>query len=147
VVGYEVDKDSGISDCWILDYVVPHMVEAGIPRQVCLVLGRVVLWRMFDPSGENLVPDEHRSRVMARYGDIGVNNLLSQGTNPVKKVALIVDGYDAEVLINKAVGGDDDDDGMNDNNKNDKNPLIVRQRLGMRRQEIRLLASQGRCIL
>jgi hypothetical protein len=82
------------------------MLEAGIPHQVCLVLGRAVLWRMFDPLGENLVPEEHRSRVMARYGDIGVNNLLSQGTNPMKKVALIVDGYDAEVLIDKAVGGE-----------------------------------------
>ena len=60
---------------------------------------------------------------------------------------MIVDGYDAEVLIDKAVGGDDDDDRINDNNKNDNNPLIVRQRLGMQQQEIRLLASQGRCIL
>ena len=91
-MGYEVDKDSGISDCWILDYVVPNMFKAGIPHQVCLVLGHAVLWRMFDPSGENLVPEEHRSRVMARYGDIGVNNLLSQGTNLVKKVALVVEG-------------------------------------------------------
>jgi hypothetical protein len=129
-VGYEVDKDSGISDCWILDYVVPHMLEAGILCQVCLVLGRAVLWRMFDPLGENLAPKEHRSRVMARYGDIGVNNLLSQGRNLVKKVALTVGGYNAEVLIDKAVGGDDDDDGVNDNNKNDNIPLIVMQRLG-----------------
>jgi hypothetical protein len=68
---------------------------------------------------------------MARYGDLGVNNLLRQGTNMVKKVALIVDGYDAEVLNDKAVGRDDDNNGIIDNNKNDNNPLIVRQRLGM----------------
>jgi hypothetical protein len=44
----------------------------------------------------------------------------------------VVDGYDSEVLIDQVVGGEDDDT---------DNPVLI-QRMGLRRQEIRLLASQ-----
>ena len=50
VVAYLIDEDSGITDQWILDYVVPNMFQTGIHCQVCLVLGHVILWRIFDPS-------------------------------------------------------------------------------------------------
>jgi hypothetical protein len=136
-----VEGASGISDQWILDYVVPNMVRGGVPRQVCLVLGRAALWRIFDPSGNNLVPEVMRARVMARYADLGANNALPSGMNPVKKVPLVVDGFDSDVMIDQIVG--ESEDGGND-------VSTLRQRMGMRRQEIRLLASQGKqcvCIL
>ncbi len=63
---------------------------------------------------------------------MSANNLLSVGTNPVKKIPLVVDGYDSEVLIDQVVGGEDDD---TDN-------LVVIRQMGLRCQEIRLLASQ-----
>ena len=63
---------------------------------------------------------------------MSANNLLSVGANPVKKIPLVVDGYDSEVLIDQVVGGEDDDT---------DNPVLI-QRMGLRRQEIRLLASQ-----
>ena len=106
---YVVEEASGITDHWIIDYVVPNMAQKGISRQVCLVLGITILWRMFDPSGDDLIPEEQRSRVMARYGDLGNANLLAPGTNPVRKVPLVVDGCDAEVLIDQVVGGDEED--------------------------------------
>ena len=40
---------------------------------------------------------------------MSANILLSDGTNPVKKILLVVDGYDSEVLIDKVVGGEDND--------------------------------------
>lgn len=61
-------------------------------------------------------------------------NHLEPGTNPVKKVPVVVDGYDAEVLMDEIVVGDDGD--------NDEGPSVVLQRMGLRHQEIRLLASQ-----
>ena len=143
---YLIDEDLGITDQWILDYVVPYMFQAGIHCQVCLVLGCAILWRIFDPSGDDLAPDEHHRRVMARYLDLGVHNLLSLGSNPVRKVPLIIDDYDAELLIDRVVSGYEyGDEGTVDGKINDS--LGVRQRLGMRRQEIQLLASQGKCCI
>ena len=109
VVMYAVERESGISDGWIMDHVTPNMASAGIPRQVCLVLGRAMLWRIFDRCGEDLVPPEQRIRILQRYEDLSANNLLSVGTNPVKKIPLVVDGYDSEGLIDQVVGGEDDD--------------------------------------
>ena len=40
---YAVEPESGISDGWIIDHVTPNMGSAGIPWQVCLVLGRAML--------------------------------------------------------------------------------------------------------
>ena len=42
VIAYEIDPLSGVSDNWILDYVVPNMVCRGIPSEVCIVFGRAV---------------------------------------------------------------------------------------------------------
>ncbi len=131
---YKVELLSGISDGWILDHVTPNMARCGIPRDVCLVLGRAMLWRIFDRSGEDLVPSAQRMRIMARYEDLGADNHLEPGTNPVKKVPVVVNGYDAEVLMDEIVVGDDGD--------NDEGPSVVLQRMGLRHQEIRLLASQ-----
>ena len=131
---YKVELLSGISNGWILDHVTPNMAQCDIPRDVCLVLGRAMLWRIFDRSGEGLVPSAHRVRIMARYEDLGADNHLEPGTNPVKKVPVVVNGYDAEVLMDEIVVGDNGD--------NDEGPSVVLQRMGLRHQEIGLLASQ-----
>ncbi len=70
-VAYIVKDASGITDQWILDYVVPSMRQglfcpnpnnalnvfaAAIPEQVCIILGRALLFKMFDRSpGEKRV--------------------------------------------------------------------------------------------
>jgi hypothetical protein len=35
VVEYLVETSSGITDAWILQYVVPNMVRAGMQQQLC----------------------------------------------------------------------------------------------------------------
>ena len=50
--------ESGIRDGWILDHVTPNMARSGIPHQVCLVLGKAMLWHVFDSCGDDLVPSE-----------------------------------------------------------------------------------------
>jgi hypothetical protein len=59
VIAYLIDEISGVTDAWILEHVVPNMVNHGIDHQVCKVLGRAVLWRLFDRSGDDAFP-EHR---------------------------------------------------------------------------------------
>ncbi len=64
-VAYIVKDASGINNQWILDYVVPSMRQrllcpdpkkapnvfaAAIPEQVCIILGRALLFKMFDSS-------------------------------------------------------------------------------------------------
>ena len=70
-------EESSITDQWILDYVVPNMAHH-LPRQVCVVLGRALLWKIFHVSGE-VLPIEIRSRVMAAYDDLGENCSLEGG--------------------------------------------------------------------
>ena len=144
---YEVEEASGITDQWVLDYVVPHMCESGeVPRQVCLVLGRAALWRLFDPSGDNIVPEEMRARVMARYADLGHDNTLPVGSNPVRKVPLIVDGADSEVLIDRVDYGDDNEGGGRGDD-GDAMALDGRQRRALSNAQLRMLTSQGELLL
>ena len=81
---------------------------------------------------DDLVPREQRRRILELFEDLGVNNLLPAGKNPVRKIPVVVDGYDTEVLMDQIVSGDDVDENNN----------TAPQRIGLRRQEIRLLASQ-----
>ena len=45
-VVYIVLEESGITDEWICAHIVPHIVELGFALQVCIVLGRALLWRL-----------------------------------------------------------------------------------------------------
>jgi hypothetical protein len=43
--------------------------------------------------------------VVGAYSDLGQQNALENGTNPVKKVPLAVDGHDSEVIFDEIIGG------------------------------------------
>jgi hypothetical protein len=76
-VAYIVKDASGITNQWILDYIVlsmrqglfcpiqkiPNVFAAGIPEQVCIILGRVLLFKMrTDLLGRNKwVESPHKS--------------------------------------------------------------------------------------
>jgi hypothetical protein len=92
-----------------------------------------MLWRVFDSSGELLVPEDQKQRILDRYSDIR-HKTIADGSNPIKKVPLIVDGFDAEVLMETVEGGDLTEEG--------ERIASSVPRMGLRRQEIRLLASQ-----
>ena len=106
-VDYVVKKESGITDQWILDYVVPNMKAATwegnpmVPTQACIVLGRALLWKIFHTSGEKGVNPDIRTRVMSAYADLGDRDTLEEGENPVRKIPLGVTGVDAELIIDE----------------------------------------------
>ncbi len=134
VVAYLVDPDSGITDDWILQYVVPNMVQHGIETQVCKVLGRAMLWRLFDRSGDDCFPEHRRNQIMQAYRDLGFRNTLEDGCNPVKKRPLVVSGHDAEVMMDLL---EDDIEGEGVSAAD-----TVRRSIAVRNQEVRLLSSQ-----
>ena len=80
---YTVQEGSGVTDDWILTHVVPNMVARGIQRQVCIVLGRAVLWRAFDAATNHAFPEAKLQYIQRAYADIGDRNTLNAGSNPV----------------------------------------------------------------
>ena len=129
VVAYMVDPLSGITSEWILEHVVPNIVAHGIDSQVCKVLGRAMLWRLFDRSGDDCFPQARRVQIMQAYNDLGGRNALEEGCNPVKRVPVVVSGHDSEVMMDIL---EDDEGYIGD----------VRRSLAVRNQEVRLLSSQ-----
>jgi hypothetical protein len=68
----------------------PNVFAAAIPEQVCIILGRALLFKMFDSSpGEKRVggvAQQIRARILDAYASLGGRNMLGQGENPVKKI-------------------------------------------------------------
>ncbi len=100
-IGYKIQASSGITDDWILKYVVPKLnakLNRG-RRAVSLVLGKALLWKIFADE-KNYLPPEISKRVKAAYADIGEGRCsLEEGQNPVKKVYLNVYNDEQNVII------------------------------------------------
>ena len=67
---YVVDPLSGVTEQWILDHVVPNLTKKVTP-EVAKVLGRAVLFRVFDSSGEVAFPPHRREQILEAYSDLG----------------------------------------------------------------------------
>jgi hypothetical protein len=129
-VAYIHTEGSGITDDWILQYVVPATRQK-LSREVCIVLGRALLWRIFDESG-SFIPDEIKSRVCNAYNNLGDQCTLENGVNPIKKIPLGIGGNDAEVVIDELFT-DEGDEAVEDQARR------VKRRI--EKQEITLLSS------
>ena len=110
-IAYLVRPDSDITDEWVLEHVVPHMLAAEVPCQVCLVLGRALLWKVVETSTKieeaHNVPSSIMSRVMSAFGDLGERNRLLAGQNPVRRANLGVSGIDPQLHVFKILGSND----------------------------------------
>lgn len=131
-IAYVVHPDSGISEQWILHHIVPHPRDYGIDPQVCLVLGRAVLWALFDPIQRRRIPEHRRQQMLLAYQGLGDRNTLPEGENPVQRKALVVVGHDAEVVM----------DLVSDEIGNGSSGTSLSLTLAQRNQEVRLLSSQ-----
>ena len=130
-IAYVIHPQSGICDQWILDHIVPNMKTDGVDDQVCIVLGRAVLWALFDPVQSLRIPEHRRQDMMQAYISLGDRNTLPAGENPVIKKALVIVGEDAEVVI----------DVVDDDNEQDGGGRSAALALAQRNQEVRLLSS------
>jgi hypothetical protein len=112
-VKYVLRLNSGISDDWILEHVVPNIMRR-FPRQVGLVLGRALLWACFEQGAAGTLPAMIFDRVHHAYGLI---RQFAVGENPVIKVPLIIAGDEDELTIDK-IRGVVANDGEENNNNN-----------------------------
>ena len=83
-IHYSVKANSGITKEWILEHVVPN-IAANLDKQVALVLGRALLWRIFNSEQSKVVPRFILEKVKAAYNGLGSRNRLDSGENPVEK--------------------------------------------------------------
>ena len=81
-VVYVVLEASGVTDGWICDHIVPNILRIGVPLQVCVVLGRALLWRLFDGSGD-AIPPQRKAQMLEAYRALGTRNTLVVDQNPV----------------------------------------------------------------
>jgi hypothetical protein len=99
---YQVLEESGVTDAFILQYVTPHVrTRTGDPTAI--VLGRALLWYTFSEFGDADLPLDLFQRINEAYKEIG--NDLPEGTNPVKKIPLVITGNEGEVYVDEIPDG------------------------------------------
>jgi hypothetical protein len=104
-IHYFVKESSGMSEEWILENVVPQ-ISSKYSRSAALVLGRGLLWRIFDTEQCNAVPVDISTRVKNARNNLGDRCQLLEGENPVQKVPITVTGHDAVVYIDMLLEDD-----------------------------------------
>ena len=114
-------------------------------RNIALVLGGALLWRIFDNDEKNVVPRGIRSRVVAAYNDLCSLQrcTLSTGENPVQKSQLCVYGEEDTVVIELLLTDGDNGDDIEHRNSNavDVNTLNNRSRQ-LRDEQMKFMNSQ-----
>ena len=94
---YVLNEESGVSDDWLLQYVVPNICME-FPRNVALTLARPLLWAAFEPSLLGFLPGKLTQQIQMAYALV---RNLPPGTNPVGKRLIVVNGAEAELYIDE----------------------------------------------
>jgi Transcriptional activator of glycolytic enzymes len=97
---YCLRNNSGISNEWLRNNVVPHIVQAGvIDNHVTIRLSLALLWGAMDDEVD-FVPYELKARIRAAYSQLVANRDVDiTFDNPVQKKALFIHGSEAELHI------------------------------------------------
>ena len=80
-VYYKVREESGITNEWIYEYVVPR-TQSQYCESVSLVVRKALLWVIFDPEERSKVSAFITNSVVEAYGG-SLNNRLDGEVNPV----------------------------------------------------------------
>ena len=115
---YELKRASRMSDNFILENVSQN-IHHYFPRHIALVLGKALLWAIYDNEISPHIDIGMVNRVKAAARSL--HSSLAPDVNPVIKVPLVVGGEEGVLVINELItngrgwgdGGDNDD--ANDN--------------------------------
>ncbi len=131
---YIPKEESGVTDGWILDHVVPN-AKRHVPKQVAVVLGRALLWLIChedEHSRDAYVPSYITERVFSAIHDLGESNTLDESENLIARQPLLCDGVDSELIIQPF---------LSDGEASGELGVDPRAQHAMHRQEIRMLTS------
>ena len=92
---YKIKADSGVSESFILEFVVPHISKI-FPKEVALIFGTALLYYTFADES-NHVPSIIKKRIFDAMR--GVSQRPNE--NPVQKVPIVCTGHDGEVYIDE----------------------------------------------
>jgi len=95
-IKYTIVKGSNITDEWILENVASNIVLI-CPRRVGVVLGRALLWEIFDKDMSKVLLGSMVDGVKARMQTLYLN--IDEHINTIKKVSLGISGAGACLQI------------------------------------------------
>jgi hypothetical protein len=97
---YCLRNNSGISNEWLRNNVVPHIVIAGvIDNQVTIRLSLALIWGAMDDDVD-IVPNDLKARIRAAYSHLPANREKDLTfDNPVQKKVLFIHGSEAQLHI------------------------------------------------
>lgn len=125
-ITYHLKEESGISDDWIVEHVSPNITSV-FGKNIGTVLGRALLWRIFDAEDYQVLPSQMVNDVKAKYSLRQTE--LDDGENPIAKVPLLVEGNNGQLLITTYLRpmyeSDDEEETNDDGNGNENSGGIV----------------------
>ena len=101
---YVIKESNGVSDSWLLQYVVPNICTE-YACDVALVLAPPLLWAVFEPTLQGYLPQSLTRRIKAAYEIIYPLQQNIDNNNPVERRLIVVNGSEAQVYIDE-VGAD-----------------------------------------
>jgi hypothetical protein len=97
-IKYELVGGCGLDDSWVAKNVVPKIHRLHHRKKTAIVLGKAILWEIFDLSTKELVDSKMCNRVVAEYERA---RLLHSNPNPVKKISPIISGHEGQLFIDE----------------------------------------------
>ena len=107
-IKYHYKEGSGLTDDWLLSNVSIQIGQR-FPRRIGVVLGKALLWGIYDEEMNYLMEPAMVARVKNSFSNLR-SNRLGIDINPIKKIPLVVSGDDDNFEIREIVGEDSEDE-------------------------------------
>ena len=126
-VRYELREGCRLTDQWVLENVGEEIKKI-FPDMVAILLGKALLWAIYDDSMSKILNENKVARVKENVARL-TSRVLNVGVNPVEKVALLISG-DNDALVITELNNDNEQNGAYDNNNDgvDENGNVVTAR-------------------
>jgi hypothetical protein len=88
---YVLKEGSGLSNNWLVAHVAPNIAQ-NCSKEVAALLGKALLWAIFDDVASARVLTQICTRIMSAYNSLDAQHRLQNSKNPVKKIRLVTSG-------------------------------------------------------
>ena len=87
-----------VTDAFVTTHVTPNITRCFGPV-IGLLLGKALLWGIFDHEWSQFLPQGLKDNVKNAYMHLYPENPLPEGANPVEKKLLVVSGHEGQVVL------------------------------------------------
>jgi hypothetical protein len=103
---YVLKEETGLSNNWLVGHVATNIAQV-YGEEVAAVLGKALLWAIFDDVMSAHIPPQIFMRVMVAYNSLHAQHRLQNGKNPIKKIQLVASWGESEGEVYLAEVPDD----------------------------------------